>query len=1312
MATKVVTHTFNGGMNKDFDKSIIPNNSFYHAENFRLVADKEGKKTILKNNKGMSNTYIKFPVTGIPVTEYIVGYCLVRNYLVVFTYDGSSVSSIYKVELDDNEELVSVSTVFADYDTEDGSTLGFSLSNRVKAVGRYENDDLINVYWCDGSELSRRINIATNNTTDGLPYSGSNDYVSVHKLDFIDKAYLRKPVINKITGGSLITGVVYYAYQFFNLNGNESLYSPLSDKISVSTSSYAFVDASKFRGGDSGEYSGKGFRLRIENDDSYDYVRLIRIHYEEYNGIPTISIVKEVEVTTGTYLYITDNGVTVSEISLEDFVTYSNILFSAKEITTKNDYLLFGNIEEDTFEVDFDVRSYRFNSSGVAKLYQSDGSYYYVYAAGVTRTGQGGPATLGDWEYFTSGSVYTGTHGTGWTVPEDADCINYFNNISVEGYYYQNDASTVGGSGLNVEYEFLYGYGSNVITIESDASVTKGDIRTGGTYSAGDSGAESLVLSQDGVNSYTTYANPFNEDIVGYQPDEVYRFAVVCGDAKGREATAKWIGDIRMPRLEHYASGSRIYRSGTDIVANILNIKFTISNLPSDVEYFRIVRAERTNVDKSVVACGALSHTYYDSGLSMYVSPIEAKLSGAAGYYGGDNPDNDLFSFMSPEINYGQYQYTQGDMLYVLYVMDDYCSYYSTDKSFIKYNSYVKPGTSNRPVYDIDDLKILSPNPPTEDTEYSIGVFTPYVHMCTDKGADSPFSTDKGPCGTAAILDLTSNVTGPDIYYAADLTNDHSIYYACIKRNVDTSRYGGITYTDRFFNEYYPCSNRYDSSYDGVQITVYGGDCYINMFDHLRCTYHINESSGDRRIHVMYFPVESQINLAYDHGDSYHRIKGKVDATWVRETAGEHDTASGTFVQDNDYYLYNTVYSIEPKVESRISETSLDFDLTKFDTRVLVSDKKYNNEISDSWTKFRANNFLDVDSNYGELTNLFNFKDKVFYFQPNGFGVLSVNERSLISDNNTNQLVLGTGGVLDRYDYISNTSGSSSRFGVVKSKRGIYWIDEKRKEVYFFNGNENKISKLKGVDSYLKGLTSIDSVEGTFDNTYDDVLFSITNDGSKENTLVYNELDGVFCPFFTYQPFMFITLDKNVLSIEEQNSSGVYKHNVSDTRCSYYNNGVSDSKVTFICNENYPFIKVWDNIEYFSEVNYINDTTGVRKNLFDTTFTYANFYNDYQNTDTWEMKSNISMNNNVLKELALKRRERNWTFGIPRNAVDKDVSNDPDIFDSSNLDTTQTFRERMRSSFLYCSFIYENNSSTGYEFSIPYMNIKYRISNR
>jgi hypothetical protein len=67
--------------------------------------------------------------------------------------------------------------------------------------------------------------------------------------------------------------------------------------------------------------------------------------------------------------------------------------------------------------------------------------------------------------------------------------------------------------------------------------------------------------------------------------------------------------------------------------------------------------------------------------------------------------------------------------------------------------------------------------------------------------------------------------------------------------------------------------------------------------------------------------------------------------------------------------------------------------------------------------------------------------------------VLSVNDRSVATDNSGQNIVLGTGGVLDRYDYYSNTYGMhKQQFCSACTTGGLYWFDSHNNVICLFDG--------------------------------------------------------------------------------------------------------------------------------------------------------------------------------------------------------------------------------------------------------------------
>jgi hypothetical protein len=92
--------------------------------------------------------------------------------------------------------------------------------------------------------------------------------------------------------------------------------------------------------------------------------------------------------------------------------------------------------------------------------------------------------------------------------------------------------------------------------------------------------------------------------------------------------------------------------------------------------------------------------------------------------------------------------------------------------------------------------------------------------------------------------------------------------------------------------------------------------------------------------------------------------------------------------------------------------------------------------------------FIDVDSKYGQITNLLTDKNTLYYWQDHAFGKFSVNERSLINDQNGNTIMLGQAGILSRYDYIDTKYGMrKGDMCACSADKRVYWVDINNKAV-------------------------------------------------------------------------------------------------------------------------------------------------------------------------------------------------------------------------------------------------------------------------
>ena len=93
------------------------------------------------------------------------------------------------------------------------------------------------------------------------------------------------------------------------------------------------------------------------------------MYYATQTDVPTVTIIHEGGNIASTI--VDDTGsMNLGTLTYEEFTTRNMSLIPAT-IETKNDYLFAGNVTEETFDVDYDARSYRFTSGGIGRLYNA-----------------------------------------------------------------------------------------------------------------------------------------------------------------------------------------------------------------------------------------------------------------------------------------------------------------------------------------------------------------------------------------------------------------------------------------------------------------------------------------------------------------------------------------------------------------------------------------------------------------------------------------------------------------------------------------------------------------------------------------------------------------------------------------------------------------------------------------------------------------------------------------------------------------------------------------------------------------------------
>jgi hypothetical protein len=486
------------------------------------------------------------------------------------------------------------------------------------------------------------------------------------------------------------------------------------------------------------------------------------------------------------------------------------------------------------------------------------------------------------------------------------------------------------------------------------------------------------------------------------------------------------------------------------------------------------------------------------------------------------------------------------------------------------------------------------------------------------------------------------------------------IYLVSYERYL-SQQYGGWTRADRYSNEYI-LTNHFQPVKGAVNLfsDVFGGDTYVNYFDWQKTNVNYLDGSGylapspdpitgdvdNARGVAVFFPAESSYNT--DLNTSPQRAA-------VRQN-------TNTINQSN--YLFNDAYSQQNTSNVFISKGYLQSNVVDEPHTIYPSQPKLDGEASDSWRTLLLNNALSVNGNYGEINRVIQFKDKLFFYQNDGVGVASVDERVLANEGDTTQTQLGTGTVLQRFDYISTETGCKHSFAVESTGSSIYHYDSFINKLFKYSVGKTKEdisgmnpltdvkglsgffrttfvgSTLKSEDKILRGGNRV-GIVAAFNSEYNTIYFTFFDQANGiKHTISYNELIDSFESFYDFYPSMYLNMRKRFISLATNSLAKVYTHNVG-IRNRFYGSNFASS-VTFRVNENSDFVKTFDNFQVNSEVILNNIQLAETVSKLEIT-------NDYQKfTD---------------KNVNFVQKIRSWRLAIPRDETNPLLTIKPRLAD-------------------------------------------------
>lgn len=303
------------GMSQDLANQLFNPQYAFECRNIRINATDENSLLSLTNERGNKSigTIIN-PMLDSNATNFkVLGIGQFSDYCIIFGTTGSEYKPDYIIRLSNNGAKILIR-----------GHLNFNKDNPIKTVCVYENDKVQKVYWIDGINPPRVLNVA--NYTD-------EDELNNQKLNFLPKlSFNEKVSITKTSGGLFPAGVIQYAFTYSDKNLQESnlwYVSPL----------YYITEPN--RGAEAGKSCNTAFKIGFTGiDTTFDYIQIYVIIRTSLNATPQCYKIANIQTDTTSF---TDTGSYWEACSVEEIIGKQLGTFIPSTMATKDSTLFLGN---------------------------------------------------------------------------------------------------------------------------------------------------------------------------------------------------------------------------------------------------------------------------------------------------------------------------------------------------------------------------------------------------------------------------------------------------------------------------------------------------------------------------------------------------------------------------------------------------------------------------------------------------------------------------------------------------------------------------------------------------------------------------------------------------------------------------------------------------------------------------------------------------------------------------------------------------------------------------------------------------------
>ena len=252
----------------------------------------------------------------------VLGSTTIGDYVILFTKGDKDY--IYRVVIEGNTYK---------YICLYSGNLNFNVNNPIECITSYEADNIQKVYWVDGINQPRVINIC-------------NTYDASYSFDFTPSIPdgLDIKIEKEYNGsGNFPTGVIQYFITFYNKFESETC---------AAYESPLYYISPRDRGGNVNELQTCNFKIIIDcTSKDFEYARVYSLIRTSLNSTPQAYIVEDVKLRDSNTTVISDTNMLNTPIAPTDIMFLGGNTIIASTIEQKDNTLFLGNISEVTTDI-------------------------------------------------------------------------------------------------------------------------------------------------------------------------------------------------------------------------------------------------------------------------------------------------------------------------------------------------------------------------------------------------------------------------------------------------------------------------------------------------------------------------------------------------------------------------------------------------------------------------------------------------------------------------------------------------------------------------------------------------------------------------------------------------------------------------------------------------------------------------------------------------------------------------------------------------------------------------------------------------